>query len=214
LLDFVPAFTNELRDDPAFVQGSELVCTSGRVLDILTGRDKGQLLADEVKKHERPTSEAQTLYNGRFQNTWTRIRLPNGLWLSHKARPEEESTGFRLYILGDDDSVQWCFDLANTGYHIAGNYYSYRYAAPFVYLMVSEERQHLDVPGKPGQVWATPNPTVYHLLTLDLDRRSIVQDFRVADGKLEECRIEDVDEAGLLVSVDQRQLRYYHRRLS
>jgi hypothetical protein len=178
LLDFVPAFTNDLRDAPAFVQGSEVVCASGRLLDVRTGREKGRLPIEEVKKHVRTLSEALSLNNGCPRNTWARVRR--------------------------------YFDLANTGYHLGGNYYSYRYAAPFVYLMVSEERQLRDVPGKPDCV--VSNPTVYHLLTLDLDRMSIVQDFRVADGKLEECRIEDMDEAGLLVSVDQRQVRYYRRQ--
>jgi hypothetical protein len=210
-LDFVPGFTNELRDAPDFVQSGEVVCASGRVLDVHTGRDIRRLPAEEVKKHERLQSEAALLYHGRLRNAWTKIRLANGSWLSHKARPEEDAViGFRLYILGEDGSVQWDFDLATTGYHLAGNYYSYRYAVPYLYLVVSEERQLRDVPARPGHV--LPNPAVYRLLTLNLNSTSVIQDFRVEDGKVKECRIEDVDEAGLLVSLDRRHLRYYERR--
>jgi hypothetical protein len=211
LFDFVPCFTNELRDSPAFAQGGEVVCTSGRVLDVRTGRDTRRIPSEEVRGHKRPQSEAWTLYQGRLQNAYTRVRLPNGSWLSHKPRPEEGAViGFRLYLLGDDGSVRWDFDLAATGYHIAGNYSSYRYATPFLYLVVSEERQQRDVAGRPG--YALPNAAVYRLLTLNLNDESLVQDFRLEDSKVTECRIEDVDDAGLLISLDARQLWYYTRR--
>jgi hypothetical protein len=211
LLDFIPGFTNDLRDTPAFVRDGELVCASGRVLDVRTGMDRGRVSAEEVKGHVKPRSDTWLLYQGGLREVYTRVKLTDGRWLSHKASPNEESvTGFHLYVLGDDGAVRWHFDLAGTGYHIGGNYYSNRYAAPYLYLVVSEERQLRDVPGKPGYV--VTNPAVYRLLTLDLNGESVMQDFRVDECKLKECRIEDVDETAVLVSLDGRQLRYYERR--
>jgi hypothetical protein len=211
LLDFVPGFTNDLRDAPVLVRGGEVVCASGRVLDAHRGRDLRRVPAHEIQGPTRQPSEAEVLYQGRLQGGYTKVRLANGRWLSHKAWPGEDAgSGFRLYVLGEDEAIRWQFDLASTGYHVAGNYYSYRYAGPYLYLLVSEGRPQRDVPGQPGFV--PPNPAVYRLLTLDLSREVVAQDFRVDDSPVDEGRIEDADRAGLLVSLSHRHLRYYRRR--
>lgn len=56
-----------------------------------------------------------------------------------------------------------------------------------------------------------PNPTLWHLLTVDLATGEVVQDFPLDDQKLEECRIEDVDDEGLLIGKSSHGLACYRR---
>src|SRR3954470_22795843 len=53
MLDFVPGFTNELRDAPVDVTGCRCTCGSGRVLDVRTGHTVRRLSKQEACA-ERP----------------------------------------------------------------------------------------------------------------------------------------------------------------
>ena len=67
VLDYVPGFTNELRDTPHHISGSEVFCDSGRVLDLLTGTDLRRIPPEEVKRFPQPRSDAQRLFDGIVQ---------------------------------------------------------------------------------------------------------------------------------------------------
>ncbi|MEX1028132.1 MAG: hypothetical protein WD049_09035 [Candidatus Paceibacterota bacterium] len=89
--------------------------------------------------------------------------------------------------------------------------YSYRLAVPYLYLVLSDERPFKPHPTKKHYV--EPNPTRWHLLTIDVRTGDILQDFPLGSGKLAECRIEDVDEQGLLIGKSSQELLYYAKTL-
>jgi hypothetical protein len=95
--------------------------------------------------------------------------------------------------------VRQTFERASTGYVMgSGGFYTYRFAGPHLYLLVTEE---------PG----ARQRTRFHLLTLEVERGAVVQELRIGEEPLSECRIEDVDERGLALSLEGRELRYYER---
>ncbi|OJT17789.1 hypothetical protein BO221_43080 [Archangium sp. Cb G35] len=89
------------------------------------------------------------------------------------------------------------------------NFFTYRFAGPYLYLVVSEEGTSRPHPREPGV--HVSQRAHFHLLTLDRERATIIQDLRVGDEPLSECRIEDLDERGLALSLDGTELRYYER---
>jgi hypothetical protein len=97
------------------------------------------------------------------------------------------------------------------------NFYSYHYCPPYVYVVASEDPNF--VPHRTKAHYIVPNPTVFHLLTLDLGEGRIKQDQRISEQKFDECRIEDTDERGIIISAGRRvtaitrdrQLFYYER---
>lgn len=209
MLDFVPGFTNEFRDSPSHVQENEVICESGRVLDIRTGRDVRRIPQEEVEaaRAARQKTPADQLFRE------DQVELPGGQRLAKRARDRRPAAPALQddlsLILSHRGAELWHFGSSSTGYQLDGNFYSYRLQQRYVYLVMSEEVQWVPVsPSQPYCVQA--NPTIYRLLTLDLASGTIVQDFPVASDKLERCRIEDVDEQGLLVS-SGRQLRYFAR---
>lgn len=73
LFDYIPGFTNELRDTPHHIRGSEVFCTSGRVVDLLTGTNLRRVPPEEVQQFQAHRSEAQRLYDGIVKNVRTKI---------------------------------------------------------------------------------------------------------------------------------------------
>jgi hypothetical protein len=184
LLDYVPGFTNELRDTPHHVVDNEVFCESGRVLDVETGKDLRRVTPEEVGRFQEPRSEAQRLCNGE------RIRVGDNWWLSHKKEDDGQPGRFRLCLLEGDGTVLWEFDIHTTGMHLpwSVNFYSYRYVSdrfgpPHVYLVVSEEPQVV----RNQELIRTP--TRWHLLALDVLAGKIVGDTLVDEEKVKECRI-------------------------
>jgi outer membrane protein assembly factor BamB len=214
LLDYIPGFTNDLRDCPVDVAGAECICASGRVLDIHTGREVRRIPKEQVRAlsaSPEARSEAETLYNSMSQ-PYTRVQIAGGQWLSHRRPKEPGKRGFALYLSHDDDSIIWEFDLASTGYYVShANFYAARLVRPYVYIVASELPSLVPHATKARHV--IPNPTVFRLLTLDLASGRIVQDVRISDTKYSECRIENADDRGVAVSAGGRELLYYGRTL-
>src|SRR5262249_7436635 len=102
LLDSVPFFTNDLRDTPARVRGNEVICNSGRVLDVHTGADLRRVPREEVRKGSEKPSDALQLFAGLRPKERTRIKIGENRWLSHKKQARDaDAEGFRLYLLDD-----------------------------------------------------------------------------------------------------------------
>lgn len=210
-LDYLPGFTNDLRDSPMSVEGPECICGSGRVLDVRTGQQIRQLTQEQLKsrneaqKKERPKSDAQVLYEG------GKVPVSSGAWLTHTEEPGVmNARGLRLRLLNEDDTIRWSFDLDTTGYQISHcNFYAYRYARPYVYIVASEEPSMKPHPTLEHHV--LENPTLFRLLTLDTSSGELVQDIPLGSQRYSECRIEDIDEHGLLVAADHRSLWYFTR---
>lgn len=103
----------------------------------------------------------------------------------------------------------WRFSMDQLGRHIDSNFFSYRLVPPFLYLIVSDEPRFKPHPTKTQYI--LPNPTRWHFVTIALSTGKVVQDFSLGEEKLAECRIEDVDDDGLLIGKSNHHLAYYER---
>jgi len=203
---------------PLYVLNGRCYCLSGRVFDIRTGRSVERVPKEEVQPPEEPESDTDILGRSRDPSDPVKLRVGDGLWLSHKspsepvAETEDEFPAwvweFRLFLTDDEGRVKWQFDLKNTGYEIC--YCPYvdkcRYSAPYLYLVACEKRT--TTMQRKIEVY---NPTQFHLLTLDLATGCIAQDIQVTRNPVDVCRFEDIDENGVLVSESDRILHYFEK---
>lgn len=209
LLDFVPGYTNEFRDAPHHITDGKVFCYSGRILDVRTGWLLERTTSDAVMADRKPRSLAQQFYDSGDERERAKIAVGKDLVLYHAA---PEGSGRRNWeIAAEIDSGQplWRISASQLGRQIDGNFYSYRLVPPFMYLVVSDEPRYRPHPTK--KPYALPNPTRWHLMTVDLATGVVVQDFSLDDRKLAECRIEDVDDHGLLIGKSNRELAYFRR---
>lgn len=213
-LDAVPLFTNELRDRPATVRATDCVTGRGRVLDLKTGKRIGNepTPADQPGV---PEGVARTLYReGSCALEWGTLRLGspeapataerNGRKQVHSLRGE-----LRFFLQTADGQVLWKFDIKEHGYHCGSDYFSYRLAAPFVYVIVSDRPDDVPAPRRDAR-YVVPNAGQYHLLTIDARTGRIEQRFPITDSEVYRCRLEDVDDSAVLVSVEDS-LMYFDR---
>ena len=210
-LDYIPAFTNELRDTPLAIRENACICTSGRVLDLMTGKPMGQLAKTELEAlGVKPNRSAgEDLY---FAGE---VTLPDyRLCISNHTRQPKGGIRFvhgilRLSGIEPNGSARWTFDIQTTGYHTDGNYFSYRLVPPYTYFVVSEGEQWKAHPRQPHA--RLPNSTRYRVLTLDVRSGEIVQDKPICDAACDGARIEDADGTGLMVSMNGRTICYFAR---
>jgi len=209
-LDFLPFFSNELRDAPIRVEGLECTCASGRVLDVRTGRQVRRIPRENVPNQVPAQTDVEQLYAGKFLDVPTAVLVSEELWLSHPPSHRQVPGDFALHARADDGTVRWRFDLRATGYHMSDqNYFAYRYVRPFVYIVVSEEPCRRPHPTQ--EHYVVPNPTFFHLLVVDARNGVIIQDIRLGDRRREECRIEDVDDRSILMSAGLNVLWLFER---
>ncbi|MCL4691301.1 MAG: hypothetical protein KJ060_02160 [Candidatus Hydrogenedentes bacterium] len=209
ILDFVPGFTNEFRDTACAIRDGQCLCESGRLLDLHSGEPLGQLSRKEVEviRQERMLARAEPLYHS------GEVDLPDlGLRVSNHTRVVDggvrrQRGTLRLETFDENGASRWNFDIAATKYHIDGNFYSYRLISPYIYLVVSEAAQRKVHPKRPHT--SLPNASPYHILVLDIRSGELVQDTRIQNAPCETARIEDVDDAGLLIGVDGKTLFYF-----
>jgi hypothetical protein len=152
-------------------------------------------------------SGAWRLYDSSIGNSESNVSIGD-LVLAH---PSDVKHRGKLSIVAKtkEQDVAWRFDISQTGLHIDGNYYSYRLATPYIYLVLSDESRYKPHPTHPQTVVA--NLTRWHLLCLDVATGQIVQQISLGDELLDECRIEDVDEHGLLIGKSSKELVYFRR---
>jgi len=206
-------------DCPVFVADQRVYCRSGRVLDLKTGTLLERVLEEGVEIPQSPESETTILGRSKSMDVPVRLKVTEGLWLSHKLEAKqnieltsEEFTksiwDFRLFLTDDRGEVCWTFDLAETGYEICYCPYEEkcRYSFPFMYLLVCEKRATKKEKGV--EVY---NPSQFHVLTLDVNTGQIIQDIRIFNEPKVQCRIEDIDEGGLLISDSDRNMLLLER---
>lgn len=217
ILDFVPGFTNDLRDSPHRIQGTECFCRSGRVIDVRDGRLLRRVSGEELEQHVRPSTDFDRLAETGYRvDAPSRIGIGPDAWLSCRRDGEAArriAGRVRFFETRDDGSELWSFDLAQTRF--AGNGHSWRFCSAVgtrpsvIYIVVSDAPNRAPDP-KRRPHFVVPCRTTYRLLTLDASEGQIVQE--VVLGRADsDCRIEDVDESGLLVSFDHRRLHYFDR---
>lgn len=208
ILDFVPGYTNEFRDNPQFVKEGKVFCTSGRVLEIATGKVIERKKRDEIQSVQIPKSDAWNLYNSSMDQAAPKVRVGD-LLLSHPTSQKVRGELSLVAETGNGDRV-WEFNIRDCGRHIDGNFYSYRLSGSFIYLIVSEQERYKPHPSK--QHYVLPNPTRWAIFTLDVFTGKVVQEISLGDELVDECRIEDIDDEGLLIGTSTRVLMYFTRR--
>jgi hypothetical protein len=206
LLDFVPAFTNELRDTPRYVEEGKVFCNSGRVLDVKTGNLLCKVAPEIVRSYKQPLSIGAEFAGSGVERHHPRVKVAGDLFLRHAQEAEGWQRG-TLEIAAESESGKplWTFSIKHLGRHIG----SYRLVPPFIYMLVSDEDNSKPHPTK--EHYALPNPTGWHFVTLTIETGEVIQDFSLGDEKHSECRIEDVDTEGLLIGRENKKLKYYRR---
>ncbi len=210
-LDFIPLFTNELRDSPHHVHDGKVFCYSGRVLDVLNGKLVERQSRVSITSFSTPDSIAYKFYNSKEDEKLEVTIGQQEMRLSHlRAKMPFPSNQQNFFADNKFGQRLWSFTLNDNRRHIDGNFFSYRLVPPYLYLIVSNERRYKPT-GKANMVM--PNPTTWQLLTLDLHNGKIVQDISLGPNKQAECRIEDLDDTGILISRSGLELMYFQRSL-
>jgi hypothetical protein len=193
LLDFVPAFTNELRDAPLRVSEGECLTDRGRVLDVQTGHLKRREVVKKASHQRKPeTVPWRALYFegqcnlGELGHLERNDRTIEGDAVTFHS---DSSLVFRLIDPGGQE--RWSFSPLAHGVYSGTNAYASRYEGGFLYLVVSE---------KPASY---RSPARFSLWTLRVETGEVVQKVSLGDDPFEEARIEDMDAANILISGDR-----------
>jgi len=214
---------DDATDRPTALVGDEVVCDSGRVLALQDGRLLRYIPHEEAREiasrwhFARLQSPANELYfrsfrprRGRGPNDWA-ISWGDAGWLAlKKTKGALSRDSLRLTLTDDLGEPVWTFDSTTTGYVI--NHYNFcacRLVGSHFYVVAAERPNTLPAP-PPDYVKRIP--TTYHLLTVELQRGTIVQDLLLADHPITTCRIEDADERALIINADEQELNCYARR--
>ena len=178
-------------DPPRQVTEGEVLTSRGVVLETRTGKPLRRV-APPVATLTSSTDPAWVLYDdgkvpfegGTLSRKWDRTR-------DELALERRDSRGAPL----------WKFSVREAGFHISGNWFSYRFVAPWLYLLVSDQPQSTARdPAKPEVL--TPNAGRYSLLVLDARTGEIGRRIAIGDAPIALCRIEDHDDRSLLLSAD------------
>jgi outer membrane protein assembly factor BamB len=189
-------------DHATGVRGSECITAVGRVMDIHTGKEVRRVTpTEDWPAFWKATSPARALYERHPVDCGSGRILRHGLPGAPKKVGGFPDGTFNLFLSDAEGRALWSFDIANSGYHIRGNYFSYRYSNGCVYMMVSDRPQSVPIdPRKP--LFVKDNPAQYFLWVLDVDTGQVCQKIRVTEAEATHCRIEDVDDRAVLVSCD------------
>jgi hypothetical protein len=201
-LDFVPGYTNEFRDEPRLVRDGKVYCRSGRVLDTRSGATIDRIAREEIAAIQLPQSDAERLYAGE------KVRVAKGLSVVRPGGATWHDGGWQIAAENDAGETVWHVSAKTLTRTIASAFYGYRLAERYVYVLLSEEPSTVPHPTKLH--YAVANPTRWHLVAIDVATGEVVQDVRLDEEKRPECRIEDVDVTGVLISVG-RELKYFER---
>ncbi len=190
-------------DHAAGVRGSECITGQGRVLDVHTGREL---------RRESPSEDWPAFWKAKSlaSNLYSRhpVEIAPGKLLQHGLPEAQKKEGgfpdgtFTLFLSDAQGSPFWSFDLAATGHHIRGNFYSYRYSNGYVYMVVSDRPQSVPVDLKKPMI-VKDNPANYFLWTLDAVTGQVCQKIPLTEQPTTHCRLEDLDDGALVVSCGQ-----------
>ena len=110
LLDYVPGFTNELRDTPEQVEDGKVYCRSGRVLDVTTGQLIEKTDPDSNCSDKAEPSIGFRFYNSGLERKHPHVEVEDGLFLRHG----QEKAGWQrgtLDIVAESEGgdIRWEF---------------------------------------------------------------------------------------------------------
>jgi outer membrane protein assembly factor BamB len=218
LLDAVPLFTNDLRDEPLMIVDGDVLTRNGRLLDIHTGlckrRDKE--LARRISKRALGQDDDHRFYYAKALTLecaeGTISTCPPGKTLEPGHIPGSLHGHYDIgfYRYSDSGKLLWSQKVSDLGYYSHGNFYSYRLRDPFIYCVVSEDK--IVIPIDPKQpLIVERNPGHYRMVVLNADSGRVVQDIPLAEHKVTEARIENISKHGVLVSLENRELKMFAR---
>jgi hypothetical protein len=235
-LDFLPFYSNAFRDEPIAVLAGEVICRSGRILDVRTGKD---IRLEEIADPARYTKEetlSEQLYTTSMRFEFDKVRVAPGRYLSHQPGPvslpahiqEKLNTGsvdeidtdelfryrsgasqyFQIFCLNGENQVLWNYSLEGKDYHISGNYYSYRLHRGKIYLIVSQEPPTILIsPDRPDVT--KRHPVYFQLLELNIETGEIDRQVTVLDRKLTSCDIQCTCGNDIFVRCNDNELACY-----
>jgi hypothetical protein len=171
-------------------------CGDGRVLDVASGAERGRVSEDDVKlRCTRLPIELATALLRLGRPDGRGVRVAPGRWLTQRGNWRDGE--FKLHLATDAGSEVWTFDPKRHHYEVRyPNVYAYRLAGRYVYVIASEPLAS----EPPVNSDAPDPPRSFHLLTLDLEHGEIQQDFRLGDRSWSDCRIEGLDQHGLVIA--------------
>lgn len=194
--DYVPGFTNELRDAPKRVVDRYVVTWRGRILDVRTGRE-----CPSVNIHA-PTSDSRSgpehmLYDN------------HSLAIDGDTIKVEGSRDDFVILRRDKNGRDvWRFAARNHSFHVDGNYYSYRFHRDRIFIILGDAPNRVPI-NKADPSRVKSNPANFHLGILDVSSGKCGL-FPLANAKRrKECRIEAIRNSRILVSCDGMQLAEY-----
>src|SRR5579862_3812035 len=203
-------FGIDFSDYAAGVRGSECITAAGRILDLHSGKElrlEPPSAGEKWPSFWTLKSPAWQLYGRHPVDCGSCRILRHGL----PGAPKKEGVGpdgtFNLFLSDEQGRPLWSFDIATTGHHMGGNYFSYRFNDGFVYMVVSDRPQ--TVPIDPRQpLIVKRNPVHYFLWALDIETGEICQKVQISEEETTCCRIEDLDERSVLVSCGKAALLF------
>ncbi len=217
-LDFVPGFTNDFRTSFAGMRGAECATHRGDILDVRTGQwVRRESDITSWKKDYSPQTPSQKMYYGQ------RVEILPNKWLSLReaqVKVEKRADGGSVhsfpkktrpfgFVMNDSQNkLLWDWSLEELKLKPITNFCGWRVIGTRLLVLGGEESDTVPIdPQKPFIV--KRNPTRYHLLVIDTLSGQILKKLSVATEKVTECRIEDADELGVLLSHDNKNLKYF-----
>jgi hypothetical protein len=195
-LDYVPGFTNEFRDVPKEVVDHYVVTGRGRILDVVSGRECRSVTIETTTQESRSRPE-QKLYDNKSLN-----------WDADTIAVEGARDNFVIRRHDKDGREVWRFAAKDLGFHVDGNYYSYRLHDGMIFLVLGDAPHYVPIDNaKPFIV--RPNPANYQIGVLNVPSGELSLRPVVGGAQQKECRIEAIRDTRLLVSCEGKQLTEY-----
>lgn len=193
--DFVPGFTNELRDAPEAIVDNLVVTRRGRCLDIRTGREC-QPTATKAPPFDRSSLASQLYHNKTLEVDGDTISV------------DGHDDNFSISRRDANSALKWCFHAKDHSAHVGGNYFTYRLHNGFVFIIVGDAPSHLPV--RADKPWfVRSNSANYRLLILNISNGDIQASALELGTPCKECRIEAFRDSRVLISFDRRALAEY-----
>lgn len=212
-LDSVPGFANDLRDAPITVIEDKVLCSSGRILrlrdgaTISTDKEAALRYAETV-----PAEKAWRLYSGET------VPIDDAGTNLLSARPPGDTVEARwgravagdlvLYGLDNSRKVRWRFSSSALGWHVTGNYYSYRLSGGFVYLIACDGPSTVPIDSDHPSIGKLVSRN-YRFAAVDATTGEVCQDFPLGNGELEQFHICAVSPDGLLLRLRGKEFAYH-----
>lgn len=193
--DYIPAFTNDLRDPPRGIVNGRVITGRGRCLDVRTGVDVAENYS--VPANNDNATPQRILYDKHVLDFDTDKIFVEG--------PRDD---FKITRYDPNGREIWRLSCKERALYMDGNYFSYRYHEGRIYLILGDAPR--TVPIKPSDPFVhKPNLANYQIGVLELTTGECrLAPLDHGQQRLE-CRIEAIHQNRLLVSCDNTILTEY-----